>query len=244
MQIGQPFFVSCSPPSLFHFWVTWKACLRPLHWFPFLWLIAIWLQFSPFKTKSPRSQMTSFWLTRESLCPLWPSCLIRYPWSFFLLGFCGSTPLWLSIYLFLLLFQYLLEQLLLPSPWDFFKATTDSCFLIVQFFWLVFCYYSQAEYFRLPVLFVSILWVELTVWCIQDDSLSPEGRMITGNSLIWTCHCSSSFHCCWQLHNSPSSLKLRVSFDIPLHVPVFLDNHGRLAARPEGVRGFFLVFRA
>lgn len=36
-------------PSPFHFSVTWKACLRPLHWFPFLWLIAIWLQSSPFK---------------------------------------------------------------------------------------------------------------------------------------------------------------------------------------------------
>lgn len=48
----------------------------------------------PIQTNSPRSQMTSFWLTRESLCPLWPSCLIWYPWSLFSWpGFCGSTPL-------------------------------------------------------------------------------------------------------------------------------------------------------
>lgn len=66
-------------------------------------------------------------------------------------------------------------------------------------------------------------------------------KNITGKSSIWTCHSFSSAHCCWHLHHSPSTLKLRISFVILLHIPMCLDNHGRLAGRPVGIRKIFYI---
>ena len=187
--------------------------------------------------------MTFFWLTRDSLCPLWPSCLIWYPWSLsFCLAFVAVPPCGSPSTFFIALSASFRAA---PSPFSMglsqshYRLLFSHCTLFSSCFLLLFPGWMFSP--PCPVCFCSILWVELTVCCIQDDSLSPEAKKITGNSLIWTCHSSCSAHHCWQLHHSPSALKLRVSFDIPLHVPTHLDNHGRLAARPTGIRGIFLV---
>lgn len=159
--------------------------------------------------------MTSFWLTRGSLCPLWPSCLIWYPWSLFLLGFCGSTPLWLTVYLLHCSFSIFKGA---PTFTALSQSHHRHPFLSVQFFFsLVFCYYSQAEHFHLPALTISILFCELN-WQFDVFRTNPchlKLKKITGNSFIWTCHSSSSAHCCWHLHHSLSDLKLRISLTFP-----------------------------
>lgn len=89
----------------------------------------------PIQTNSLRSQMTSFWLTwgisvssltfLSNLIPLITFFLAWLLWQYPLVAFHHPS---------LLLFQHLLQQLLLPSSWDSLKATTDSVFSLYTFF--------------------------------------------------------------------------------------------------------------
>lgn len=119
-------------PSPFQFWVTWKACL-PLISFPLTHCnLAPALSI---QTNSPRSQMTSFWLTWgisvSSLTFLSNLILLII---FFLAWLLWQYPLVAFHQPSLLLFQHLLEQLLLPSSLDSIKSTTDSVFSLYTFF--------------------------------------------------------------------------------------------------------------
>lgn len=188
--------------------------------------------------------MTSFWLTRESVSSLtFLSNLI--PLITLLAWLLWQYPLVVLHLPSLLLFQHLFRAVAFPlsmglsqSNYRFlFSHCTfffPSCFLLLCPDWI----FSST----CPLCFCPFLWVELTVWCIQDDSLSPKAKRITGNPLVWTCHSSSFAHRCWQLHHFHSAFKLRVSFDISLHISMHLNNHGRLATRPVGIRGVFLVW--
>lgn len=160
--------------------------------------------------------MTSFWLTRESLCPLWPSCLIWYPWSLSsCLAFVAVPPCG-SLFTLFIAFSASFRHPFLLSPWDS-QNHHQLLFFHGTFYSLVFYYYSQAEHFHLPVLSISISSGELN-WqfgIFKVISCHLKLRKITGNSLIRTCHSSSSAHCCWQLYHSPSGLKLGVSLTFP-----------------------------
>lgn len=110
-------------------------------------------------------------------------------------------------------------------------------------FSLVFCCNSQAEHFNLSVLSVSVPFYQSN-WQFGVFRMIPcqlKQKKITGKSLIWTCHSSFSAHCCWQFHHFPSALKLRISFVILLHISMCLNNHGRLAAGPVGIREMFPI---
>lgn len=151
-------------------------------------------------------------------------------------------PLWLSINLLYCSFSifynssfFLLFMGLSQSHYQLFSRCIP--------FSLVFCCNSQAEHSNVSVLSVSVPFYQLN-WQFNVFRMIPcqlKQKKITGKSSLWTCHSSSSAHCCWQLHHSPSALKLRIGFVILLHVPMCLDNHGKLAARPVGIREIFPV---
>lgn len=114
-----------------------------------------------------------------------------------------------------LLFQHLQRSSYLHGSLS--KPPQTSFSQCTIFFSLVFCYYSQAEHFHLPALTISILFCELN-WqfdVFRTNSCHLKLKKITGNSFIWTCHSSSSAHCCWHLHHSLSDLKLRISLTFP-----------------------------
>lgn len=91
----------------------------------------------PIQTNSPRSQMTSFWLTRGisvSSLTFLPNLIALI--TFFLAWLLWQYPLVAFHQPSLLLFQQLLQQFLLPSSWDSLKATNRLCLLIVYLFLL------------------------------------------------------------------------------------------------------------
>lgn len=194
----------------------------------------------PIQTNSPGSQMTSFWATQgisvSSLTFL--SNLIPLI-TFFLAWLLWQYPLVAFFYCFFSIFYSSSFSLLhgtLSKP-------LQNLFSHCIHFSLVFCCNSQTEHFNLSVLSVSVPFYQLN-WQFSVFRMIPcqlKQRKITGKSLIWSCHSSSSAYCCWQLRHSPSAFKLRISFVILLHVPMCLDNHGRLAARPVGIREIFPV---
>lgn len=118
------------------------------------------------------------------------------------------------------------------------KATTDILFSVYNFFFSCFLLLFPGWTFSPPCPdhFYSILWAELTVWCIQDESLSPEAQ----KDHRWFFHLNLPLFllCPLLLTSSPFPFRSQTQdqFDIPLHVSVHWDNHGRLAAKPLGIR--------